>query len=393
MKPNPEPNPKPKPEPRPRHLRLLTTANLFKACLLTEGNIPGSNQTEIVLDTISRLPTVNPSGGEELFTKRTWQSWMSGRLGFPKRSKVQSLDSICSLLDHNDLLIRNNPQFFEATVFEGLVSTLISPTRLSETKELVLVRAMNYSPISPIHLLLDAVDVAERTKGFENMKPDEFRLIAARRLSELLHEKWNPRNGYFYQNTKSDLRIQWEQSSAQEKDKIEREWRKINPNLFSRLMDQGASPNWNITGIQTDIAPQHVHRLLFCMSADRNFLKGERLSAWALDLASATLILFALAWSNRYETFGLGGSPESIFLESLVDLLFTDSDLDTVEYLAKLALLEGNVLDDRFCIETLMEARESLKTQLKVLGINPQYLGDVINATWNNEPLIYASKS
>ncbi len=380
-------------KPKFHSVRLLTAVNLFKACLLAGNNLPGRAQTDTVVDTISRLTSVGQNWDIDLFTDRTWKSWHSSQTTLPKRSKVRSLDLIFAALDHNDLNTGNEPRFFEEMVFEGLISTLTAPTRSTEAWNLVHSRAMKYSTLSPTHLLLDAIEVAGRIEGYKVVGGDPLRLIAAQRLAELLHEKWNPRDGYFYQNARSDLRIQWEHADTQEKEKIESEWEKLSPGLFSRLLDQGASPNWNLTGIQADIAPQHVYRLLFCLSADRNLLRGERLAAWALDLASAALILFAMAWSNRYETFGADGSPESIFLEALVELLLTEGDLNTTGHYIKPALLEGNVLDDRFCVETFMEARESLKAQLNVLGITPKDLGDVISAAWAKQPLVYAPSS
>lgn len=334
-----------------------------------------------VLKAISEMFEGN-SDSQEAISDRTWQSWYTSRFIVPRRRTLKILDGLFAKAMQNQSYMAVQPRFFEELVFGGLMSKLTVPSRYKKVKSLVSARAMHYRPLSQIHLLLDSLELAERSEGFQDLEPDELREIAAQRVAQLLHEKWNPREGFFYDSFIPNSHYFSDKADAQNREITNHHWFESDTNPVTRLRSLAASPNWFRTGIREDVPPQHFYRLLFCLSADHNFLCGERLSAWVMDMASATLTLSAMAWPWR-EPNGLGdGPPESFFLRAMTEALFSKDDEPIDGLVLESAILECRCIADDSYISVLTEARESLQTQLSILGIRPDKMKKVVEATW-----------
>ena len=140
---------------------------------------------------------------------------------------------------------------------------------------------------------------------------------------EILHELWRPRDGRIYAALSSDTRRQWDSASAEERIAIRERFSRFRPGRYEACMREGASPSWHVVGVGADVHPVHAHRLLFSIGADTEFLQGDRLSAWALDLATAGLASHALAWTDRYRLFGRQVNEERVFLAAIDALMLT----------------------------------------------------------------------
>lgn len=363
------------------NLRFIVAFNLLKSTLLGDFHIPGNPQTMSVLNAISKMFEGN-SESQEAISDRTWQSWYGSRSIVPRRRTLKILDGLFAKAMQNQSCMAVQPRFFEELVFGGLMSKLTVPSRYEKVKSLVSARAMHYRPLSQIHLLLDSLELAERSEGFQDLEPDELREIAARRVAQLLHEKWNPREGFFYDSFKPNPYGFSDKADAQNSEITNHHWFESDTNAAIRLRSLAASPNWFRTGIQEDVPPQHFYRLLFCLSADQNFLRGERLSAWVMDMASATLSLSAMDWPWREQNSFGDGPPESFFLRAMTEVLFSKDDKPIDGLTLESAILECGCIADDPHLLVVTEAREALQTQLSVLGICPDKMKNVIEATW-----------
>lgn len=182
---------------RSSNFRFVVAVNLFKSALLGDFHIPGRPQTHTALNAIAEIFEGN-SELQEAISDRTWQSWFGSRSIVPRRRTLKILDGLFAKAMQNQSCIAVQPRFFEELVFGGLMSKLTMPSRHDKVKSLVSERAMHYRQLSQLHLLLDSLELAERAEGFKDLGSDELREIAAHRIAQLLHEKWNPREGFFY---------------------------------------------------------------------------------------------------------------------------------------------------------------------------------------------------
>lgn len=363
------------------NLRFSVALNLFKSTLLGDLHIPGSPQTHTALNAIAEMYEGN-LGLQEAISDRTWQSWYGSRSIVPRRRTVKILDGLLAKTMQNQSCMAIEPRFIEELVLGGLMTKLTMPSRHDKVKSLVSERAMHYRPLSQLHLLLDSLELAERTEGFKDLGPDEVREIAAHRIAQLLHEKWNPREGFFFDSFIPNLHDFSDKADAQNSAITNHHWFESDTNTVTRLRSLAASPNWFRTGIREDVPPQHFYRLLFCLSAAHDFLRGERLSAWVMDMASATLTLSAMAWPWREQNSFGDGPPESFFLRAMTEVLFSKDDEPIDGLILESAILECGCIADDSYRSALTEARESLQTQLSILGIRPDKMKNVIEATW-----------
>lgn len=364
-------------------LRFVIALNLFKSTLLGDLHIPGRPQTLTVLNAIAELFGGNAES-KEAISDRTWQAWYGSRPIVPRRRTLKVLDGLLAETMQNRSCMSIETRFIEEMVVGGLMSKLTAPSRLNKVKTLVSDRAMHYRPLSQIHLLLDSLELAERTEGFEDLGADVLREIAAQRVATHLHEKWNPRNGSFYKSFQPNSHGRADEADAQVREVSNQHWFESETSPVTRLRTPAALPNWLRTGIQEDVPPPHFYRLLFCLSADQNFLRGERLSAWVMDMASATLTLSSMIWPWRKQNILAGAPPESFFLGAMTEMLFSKADEPIDEWSLEPAILECGCIANDSYISRLTEARESLQTQLSILGISAEKMKNTIEATWRH---------
>lgn len=317
-------------------------------------------------------------------TARTWKTWFSGDV-VPKQNKIGVLDNI-----RNEIEDPAHPsRFFEEMVFGGLVSAMTKSARSRNSISHFKVNADLYRPLSPIHLLLDALEISALKTEFDEPASVALREIASLRLMALLHERWNARNGMIYSEFHSDLTIRWNAAANSEKDNIRSIFEDFHPNQIKQFLSPGASPDWSKVGIPVDTPPEHVHKILFLLVFDREFLVEDRLVAWSLDLAIATLALFSLAWANRYETFGRHISPEARFLDAMSFVLSDDMTQSDGEFRLLPVLREFGVSNGSKYIETFNLGRKSLIEILSPLNIFLEDLNRSIESAIKAQPLTY----
>lgn len=170
---------------------------------------------------------------------------------------------------------------------------------------------------------LDALELRAFCADFKGIPWSEIVEIAAGRVLDCLHRQWRPVDGRIYGFLSSDTRRRWVAASDEERKQIQAAFARLKPTPFETSMVAGATPSWLVTGITPDIPAVHTHRMLFSIGADADFLQGDRLMAWAMDLATAGLAAHALARTDRYRQFGLKVTKEQLTLAAVNGLLLT----------------------------------------------------------------------
>ena len=79
----------------------------------------------------------------------------------------------------------------------------------SDPVQLLMRRAQEYQPISPLHLHFDAMDVAGWHQDHGKVSWAAVAAIAADRILQLLGDRWSPRSGVAYSEFRSNLSLKW----------------------------------------------------------------------------------------------------------------------------------------------------------------------------------------
>lgn len=365
-------------------VRLSIAANFLKACLLGDLNVPGRSQTRTVLDELYRLG-ISEKGA---FSTRTWERWLSRQacVDTPQIGKIGVMDEAHALLS---MPAWSHPQGFHELVRGGLVSSLLAPTRAKNVWPIMIERAKLYLPVSSLHLHLDALDVLSLTGDCSGVPAANVRQLAAARILELLHGSWSPRGGKVFNDFRSDWRLRWDAADPDERVKMEKRCEAIQPNPMQKWMVAGAWPDWSKVAVPVDVGSEHVHKLLFCLPADANFLVSERLKRWALDSVTALLALFSHAWADRYEKFAVSFSPEMAYFIALEAVFLRE---DPVEELRGALLPAMEWSDARWTAESwakFTEGREAYANFLSLIGLSVAEVVDRLTHLRDVEPLVF----
>ena len=150
-----------------------------------------------------------------------------------------------------------------------------------------------------------------------------------------------------------------------------------------------AYPYWDAAGISGDEPEGFVHRLLFGLSTDSEFLVADRFQAWALDLASAAFAMHALGWTERYQTHGARVSPELIFWRAFEQLYLSDEPEDVIHdgLVAALQVIDASWTDDT--LDTLHRARRWYRRWLSDLGLDICVVAETVRRCWRVRPIVY----
>lgn len=364
-------------------LRFRVALNYFKKCLLGGAHIPGKPQTSAVVQALELLAPVDNRSSPP--TQPTWNSWFSQKV-VPKRRKVEVLDQI-----RNDIEKSGNPtNFLQEMIFGGLVSVMTQPSRTKDQELHLKIKAEQYNPISPIHLFLDAAEIVTLKTDFQDPISLSLRQVASFKLKSILYSRWNPRDGSVYPEFHSNFHDQLGISNTTQKKNVRSQFDTYKPNITDLLSDKVPTPDWSLVGIDDDVAPEHIHKLLLSMSADTSFLTTDhRLSTWALDLVISTLALFSGALTHRFLIFGKRASPEAQHLNALYTALFKSRDNTDYEYIELPTSHEQNYGFHKMHIEIFDKARISLERILNPLDISLSEFSRCITDTWNENPIIY----
>lgn len=373
---------------RAQRNRLKVAVNLFKRYLLGTQHVAGNSQVDQLMATTlgSRL--------FELLDTRTWASWFESSSPVPKRRTVRALDEIARegirvVFPAGDAQFVLAPGFFEELVHGGLVSSMGKVSSSKRASAALSDAVARYEPLSAWHMHMDSMEIAALAEGMGDLDWAYVKALGAKRLMSILYRLWGPRAGAIYQLFASDLRLEWNAATADERLLLSSR-RPIFPiSNFTSLMREVPVPKWSSIGVEEDVAEVHIHKTMLALAGDVEFLKGERQTAWAFDLASAALAMHALAWADRYSTFGIRIEGEQICWWTFSWMFFALSepseDTRNVEAtMSYLGLPWSGQLE-----QVLRDGRASYLRELNNLGLNVDDLVSVARHATDVHRLIY----
>ena len=325
---------------------------------------------------------------------RTWKGWFGEPR--PRRARSDGVKALDRYLDAVQDPRRSQfpeaaptSRFFVALLEDGLASRLIAPTEAKVPEIALAQRALEYRPESAVHLHFDAIEAVSMSDGNGEVGWEKVKALCAKRVMQLLHQRWSPRSGTIYTEFTSNLDLLWERADAEEREQILHGHAGINPNMFDAHRRTAPYPCWHTAGISGDEPEGFVHRLLLGISTDRHFLVADRFQAWALDLASAAFAMHALAWTDRYQTHGVRVSPELIFWRAFEHLYLSDEPEDVIrdDLVAALEITNASWTDET--LGTLRHARHWYRRWLSDLGIDVCVVAETVRRCWRVRPNVY----
>lgn len=333
---------------------------------------------------------------DSLISDSAWKSWFGSQHSLPQPGKVSSLDQYITQIKNGGQAKQTEgicPEFrdgyFSELVYGGLMSQLLAPTEASEPIHTLMRRALEYRPMSPLHLHFDAIDVAGWHQNFGDLPWSVVAAIASDRILQLLDDRWSPRSGEVYAGFSSDFSLKWAKADESRREEIRRAEANIQPNLFEFRMKLGASPDWRLLGVSPDIQHEHVYKLLFSLAADPDFLVEDRLSAWSLDLATSALTMHAFAWTDRYKTMALGLPPELQYWAAFHEILFNPDILEIDHWSIASVMESWPAAWSQGSATVLVNARRAYSDLLEDLGLEPGHACAGLLKTREMRPLIF----
>jgi len=378
-------------EPSATSIRFKYSLSQFKQFVLAEANVATRPQVMSLMDAL-------PATLSDAISKRCWEIWLGNNHSRPQQEKVSLLDRCAKELwkartgigiGETDLETKVRG-FCETTVFHGLIGTMLSATGAKNVLGTIVSRSWGYQPLSPMHLHLDAMEAAAWSEDFHVVSWSTIATIAGERILQLLADRWSPRLGSVYSEFRSDFSILWEAANEEARAAIKRSCARVKPDSFESSMEANAYPDWEKVTCEKDISSRHVYKLLFSLAADSTFLVEERLEAWALDLATASLAMRTMAWTNRFETMGGRSiSPEGAFWAAFREIFFGPEDREIDWRLVSTAakLTQAKWSDDS--IEVFRKARKIYWARLAHARISPKDLLSVAMTATKQHPLVY----
>ncbi len=359
-----------------RELRQPLALNHFKKAVLGARHRPGKPQWAALNRAFLK------AGMEGWLSDRTWRKWFGVR---PRRARG---DSVANLDMYFDEMRRPSPstelsprvprsRFYVDLIEAGLVDKLLQRTNAQRPIMALRDRVYEYEPKSAWHLHVDAIECASLYFEEGEVMCDQLKAIAAQRVLELIYERWKPGQGSVYKELPSSLKIRWDRSDDQGKESIRQFFAELIPDRFEISMSEAPSPDWIGVGANRDFAASDIHKALFLLAADVDFLVAERFDAWVLDLVSAGIAAYALAQTNpaAWEPFGL--SPTCRYWNGIRAFFFSDEQyLDVGEHLERPFTLAGG----EFSLDVqrnLLVARATYWNWLENLGLSAQKIADL----------------
>jgi len=371
-----------------RRLRQPATINLFKLGVLEEAHVPGTHQTKEVMQAMAVV------GLDGTLDARTWKGWF----GEPRPRRARS-DGVMVLDRYLDVVqdprrshfpkAAPTSRFFVALLEGGLASRLLEPTEAKLPEIALAQRALEYTPESTVHLHFDAIEAVSMSEGNGDVSWEKVKALSAKRVMQLLHKRWSPRGGTIYRELTPYLELKWTRADADERAQILNRYEQLKPNMFAAHRRAVPYPYWDAAGISGDEPEGFVHRLLFGLSTDSEFLVADRFQAWALDLASAAFAMHALAWTDRYQTHGPRVSPELIFWRAFEQLYLSDEPENVIHdgLVAALQVIDASWTDDT--LGTLHRARRWYRRWLSDLGLELGAVAETVRRCWRVRPIVY----
>lgn len=366
-------------------IRHHMTVNLFKWSVLGEEHVPGEAQTATLfkaLDATNEPHQLEP---------KTWRSWFADKKRRPYGRTISALDTYAGHdrlkkpwhLSHTPL----RTDFFKTLSEGGLVARIMEPITTRKVTSTLIQRGLDYEPLSRIHLHVDALEAVALVEANGPASWELVKATAADRVLGVLHSRWSPRGGAVYADLSSDLELRLRSADPVGQSDIHEYYRRWKHGLYESDLRKPPRPQWSTIGVDVDTSPRQIHRLLLAMASDADFLVADRLEVWALDLVSAALAMKALAWTDRYATFGGRISPEMIYWRAYDAIFFSDeSDAVTVNAIAAAFEAHGTDLTE-VAADNLYRAREYYWYLMGKLHVDRESLLTLILRCWAARPV------
>lgn len=350
--------------PTTSQLRLAAGVNHFKHQLLGREHVANSPQAAQVM---ARVPKGYGVRGVDA---RTWSSWFSDSPPRPRPSAVDCLDLWATKKGFDRVAgFRDDGHFYRELISQGLAHALLSPTASQNPEMALRVRAAEYMPASALHLHLDALEISGLMCRNGAVQSETLKEIGAERIMQLLHDRWNVRSGWIFPTLSSDLSLHLSQVSEEEGAEVRRVLERFTPSAFPILLNKTPLPVFCAFADQRDLAPSQVHQTLLSVAGDSQFLQGDRMNAWCIDLASSCLALHALAWAKQPVRTAHLIESEMIYLAALEALLFVELDENELGELIGQVNVVGHFDWSADVFDTLVRAREHYHVRLQTYGL------------------------
>lgn len=357
-------------------LRQACALNHFKQAVLGDVHRPGEPQEAAVMRAFA------DAGMDGCLDSRTWKGWFGdpARKAGPKG--MANLDEY--FLRMRQLLPSHasssspsepRPAVYADLIAGGLVEELVQRTTAKPPIKTLRHRAFTYQPTSPLHLHLDAIECALWFEADE-VACEELKVIAAKRVLDLIYDRWKPGQGSIYKELSSSLRLQWNRSDEQARGGIREFFSKLVPDRFEARMNEAPSPDWERVAVSEDFASGDIHKVLLQLAAETEFLVADRFDAWVIDLVSAGIAVYALAQANPPARGGFGLGPASTYWDAIRELFFCDEpDIDVRECLEQAFEQAGGFYNEDV-ERNLFTARAKYRTWLEGLGLSPRIVSN-----------------
>lgn len=340
-------------------IRRIAACNLLKAVCLGEKHDVGADQYELMYPYFSKVAGVSDIPGKD-----TWKKWLAGAAMF-KDSKLSILDKT----------------FREVTEHEDFIISLVQGQNYAGK------RPAN----SPIHLHFDALDAAGYWGGGDEEDWVNKKQARAEKIFRTLHHEWDPSSGPIYSTFTSDLQLKLDTASDEERKTIRESYAKCQPDPFERFLNMPPKPDSELRHSFELASPASVWKYLFDLAKDFNFLVADRLERWALDLATASAAMYAIVYSNRYDTIGSTRPRKETLIAAGTDELFWKADTDLSIVLWRFGGLIEEVPEEillpLYC--RLWEARECYWKWMSALGISPPQIKTILDRQWEERPIAF----
>lgn len=365
-------------------LRMKLALQVFRRAVLGTDYDPSDLQLERWL---TKLQEARVDVDASLDAK-TLQNWGGGRVNQPKGGTSEYLDQAAQLavrlLHPADGSLRPPARgYFQSLQSGGLLRHLWNAARKSSEYFELLAAAAEYEPVSPLHLHLDAIEVAALDEGCGRFTWQALKLVAAVTVLTCLHRRWS-RRGTAYAALSSRQRLKGETAESDEAAATPAQ--AVLLRHRRQQVDGGAQPDWTRIPIDVNDVADHALKTLVSLAGDSEFWVADRLEAWSLDLTSAHLATGALLWCDRYRNFwGTPGNTLALWTSLATWFPFQHPKLREEPQFAKACDICGLPPGDSE--EALRRAWKAYGVQLAPLGLSAEAVQAIAARCQGTHPL------
>ena len=360
-------------------LRLKITINLFKRYLLKDLHVANKPQSNSLFAIFDHLNTGT------ILTERTWQSRFSSTQVIPKILKMKELTKIYRALNYEIDGLFSNDNFEQLALSSFAKNYSSLPTSNIRSPKIL----SGFESISSLGLFLDAVQLS--AISYNTSESNFINLIeqCGHAILQEIYLRWAPRHGSIYTKFPSSLKVAWDSADLIERENLERRFERFKPNLFNYQYNLPNQPKASLFRQFSDISAQHIYKYLFSLSNDPDFLTGYKLKVWIFDLATAAFAMHAVAWADRYKTFGYALSQEMIYWGAFQELFINPTQIEDEYEFLELALIDCSGRFNLTQIELLKSAKLLYQNELEELGSSIHEVASLVMQLRKNYPMKY----